>query len=111
MPIRDRAAQFASFAALTGYAEKIKEIARITEEKPEMCEDTREILDRRINELYELSEKSQIVSIMHFVKDERKNGGSIERTEGTLYKIDKDNKVLILSDGVKINIDDIVSID
>ena len=32
MPIADRAAQFAPFAALTGYGEQIKETARTTEE-------------------------------------------------------------------------------
>ena len=31
MPIADRAAQFAPFAALTGYGEQIKETARTTE--------------------------------------------------------------------------------
>ena len=33
MPLRDRAAQFAPFAALTGYEEAIKETARQTMEK------------------------------------------------------------------------------
>ena len=32
MPIADRAAQFAPFAALTGYGEQVKETARTTEE-------------------------------------------------------------------------------
>ena len=35
MPTADRAAQFASFAALTGYKEAIEETERMTEEKIE----------------------------------------------------------------------------
>lgn len=33
MPLRDRAAQFAPFAALTGHGEAIEETARAAEEK------------------------------------------------------------------------------
>ena len=36
MPVSDRAAQFAPFAALTGYGDVIKETARQTEERPEL---------------------------------------------------------------------------
>ena len=35
MALRDRAAQFMPFAALTGYEEKIEESARLTEEAAE----------------------------------------------------------------------------
>ena len=34
MPVSDRAAQFAPFAALTGYGDVIKETARQTDAKP-----------------------------------------------------------------------------
>ena len=36
MPVSDRAAQFAPFAALTGYGDVIQETARQTEERPEL---------------------------------------------------------------------------
>ena len=36
MPLRDRAAQFAPFAALTGYGAVINETARFTESRPEL---------------------------------------------------------------------------
>lgn len=35
MPVQDRAAQFAPFAALTGHHEAVKETARLVEEKME----------------------------------------------------------------------------
>ena len=36
MPLRDRAAQFAPFAALTGHDAAIKETARLTDERLEL---------------------------------------------------------------------------
>ena len=39
MPLRDRAAQFAPFAALTGHDAAIKETARLTDERLELSEE------------------------------------------------------------------------
>lgn len=36
MPIKDRAAQFSPFAALTGYESEVKEAARLTDKKIEL---------------------------------------------------------------------------
>ena len=44
MSLYDRAAQFAPFAALTGYGDMVAEEARLTEGKPELSEDEREQL-------------------------------------------------------------------
>ena len=38
MPLRDRAAQFAPFAALTGYDDSIAETGRLTTERRELSE-------------------------------------------------------------------------
>ena len=44
MPLTDRAAQFSSFAALSGYKEAIRETERITDEMIELSEYAKEIL-------------------------------------------------------------------
>ena len=47
MPMSDRAAQFASFAALTGYDSAIKETGRLTDEKIELDEEALTALDMK----------------------------------------------------------------
>lgn len=47
MPMSDRAAQFAPFAALTGYDSAIKETGRLTNERIELDEEALTALDRK----------------------------------------------------------------
>ena len=47
MPMSDRAAQFAPFAALTGYDSAIRETGRLTDEKIELDEEALTALDMR----------------------------------------------------------------
>ena len=49
MPLRDRAAQFAPFAALTGHDAAIKETARLTDERLELSEEVIAQLNEKIN--------------------------------------------------------------
>ena len=54
MSMEDRAAQFSPFAALTGYDAAILETGRLTDEKVELGEETRAILDRKQKYLAEI---------------------------------------------------------
>lgn len=47
MPMSDRAAQFAPFAALTGYDSAIRETGRLTDEKIELDEEALTALDMK----------------------------------------------------------------
>ena len=51
MSMRDRAAQFSPFAALTGYEEVIDETARLTDRRLELSEEERSRLDEALAEL------------------------------------------------------------
>ena len=51
MPLRDRAAQFAPFAALTGYEAAVGETARLTAERRELDAQEAEELNRRLTDL------------------------------------------------------------
>ena len=67
MPRADRAAQFAPFAALTGYEEVIDETARVTQQRPELDEARLEELDAALQFL--LARKEE-VRITFFLEDE-----------------------------------------
>ena len=47
MPRPDRAAQFAAFAALSGYGEAVDETARLTERRAELSDTEKERIDER----------------------------------------------------------------
>ena len=111
MPLRDRAAQFAPFAALTGYGEAIDETARHTEERRELDENERAVLDNRLNFLAARLEQQPQVEIEHFVPDRRKDGGEYVRTTGRLAAISVSARTLVLADGTAIAIDDITAIE
>ena len=49
----DRAAQFAPFAALTGYDDAVKETARLTDKKVELDEYSKDALNERLNMIQE----------------------------------------------------------
>ena len=66
----NRAAQFAPFAALTGYDDEITETARRTEKKQSVDEECARILNEQINYLNNHIKEHQIVHITYFVKDE-----------------------------------------
>lgn len=59
MPMSDRAAQFAPFAALTGYDSAIKETGRLTDEKIELDEEALTALYERTERLWQ-TERDQI---------------------------------------------------
>ena len=111
MPLRDRAAQFAPFAALTGYGEAIDETARWTEERREMDENERAVLDSRLRFLSTRLEEQPQVEIEHFVPDSRKTGGAYVRTEGRLAAIFPASRTLMFADGTSISTDDITEIE
>ena len=74
MPRRDRAAQFAPFAALTGYEEAVREAARFTEEKMILDEDSKEQLDWKLRCLQEKVKEKPTITVTYFLKDEKKKG-------------------------------------
>ena len=72
MPLRDRAAQFAPFAALTGHDAAIKETARLTDERLELSEEAIAQLNEKINIIRNNIGIEQNVSITYFIPDAKK---------------------------------------
>ncbi len=111
MPVQDRAAQFAPFAALTGHYEAVKETARVTDERIELDDSCKVEIDRKLREIQEQLGMEPVVSVTYFVPDEKKAGGSYETVRGCVKKIDEYEGYLILDDGVRIQIEEIMEID
>ena len=94
----NRAAQFAPFAALTGYEESIKETARLTDHRIELSEYEIEELNAKLNFIQEHIKERPEVTITYFQPDERKEGGVYITATGKVRRIDEANKVLVFED-------------
>lgn len=111
MPMSDRAAQFSPFAALTGYDAAIRETARLTDKKLVLDEETCALLDRKQQYLCEIIAEKPEITVTYFMPDERKDGGSYVTVTGKLRRIDFCGRLLVLSDGRSIPLDDIADLE
>lgn len=105
-----RAAQFSPFAALVGYDEQVKEIARLTYKRIEIDDGLREILNNKLNYIADNIHDNPIVSITYFVEDKKKDGGKYKTKEGVIKRIDVVNQEVIFTDKFKVHMKDILSI-
>lgn len=113
MSMHDRAAQFAPFAALTGYGEAVEETARFTEAKIELAEDRIAEINEVLTKLKKTLDKplgKVEVELDFFVQDKLKQGGKYLLYKGTVDKLDEHKKRLRLGTGIWINIEDIFDI-
>ena len=82
-----KAAQFAPFAALTGFEDDISETARLTDKRIEIDDGLKEIISNKLN-LIKLNIKNKpIVIITYFINDLKKSGGKYIDIEGMVKKI------------------------
>ena len=109
MPMHDRAAQFAPFAALAGYGAAVDETARLTVERREP--DAREAaeLDRRLAVLIAHLPEQPELTVEYFVSDERKAGGAYVSATGRVRRISVAERVLTMTDGRIIPLGEILS--
>ena len=107
MPMSDRAAQFAPFAALTGYESAIKETGRLTDERIELDEEALTTLDMKYQLLMDAFDDAPEVTITYFQPDERKAGGQYVSATGTVKKVDTFGRRILLQDGTRIPLDSV----
>lgn len=110
LSMEQRAAQFAPFAALTGYGDAVKETARITEDRIELNEEQKNKLDKKLLKLENNISKNPRAIITYFVPDLKKSGGEYVTVVGNLKRIDRYRKVIILDNKKEIPIDEIIEL-
>lgn len=110
MSMSERAAQFSPFAALTGYDAAVRETARSTEEKRELSEEEKQILDRQVYLLTENAWQKPAVEVTYFKPDGLKAGGSYISLSGRFRGINTEKGLLVFEDKTAVPLSDIMSI-
>lgn len=110
MPRHDRAAQFAPFAALTGYDAAVDEAARLTDSRRELTEDGINELNARLCELTDILSELPETEITYFLPDMKKSGGCYVTRRGAVRIIDSYENTLVFTDGERIPICDLYEI-
>lgn len=110
MSLYARSAQFAPFTALTGYEEAVKETARETNERIDIEDELKSILDGKLQIILEQIKNHPEISITYFIADSKKNGGEYVTVTGLVKKVDLYNQYIYLIDNTEIPINEIIDI-
>ena len=111
MSMVDRGAQFAPFAALTGYEAVVEEAARLTDARLELSEDMKTMLNDKMQMILDDLENEPFVTITYFVPDKRKAGGAYDDVSGIVERIDEYERCIVMTEGTKIPIEQIRAIE
>ena len=106
MEMLKRAAQFAPFAALTGYGEAVAETARLTDTEIEIDESLLESLDLNLRQALENESK---VRLTYFIPDDKKAGGRYESISDYIKRTEMDE--IVLAGGLRIPIRHVIGIE
>ena len=108
MSMTMRGAQFAPFAALTGYDKAVDETARLTTKKKELSDHEQHLLDIKLHDLRQYLDEHPEIEVTYFEPDLKKEGGTYLTYKGCLKKIDEIKCSLVFEDGQEIEIEDIL---
>ena len=97
MSTRDRAAQFAPFAALTGYEGELAETARLTTPRIELTESEEQLLNQVYCHLQAHIGEHPRVTVTYFQPDQRKEGGAYVTLTAPVKRLDEHTQTLILT--------------
>ena len=111
MAMTARAAQFAPIAALSGYDAEVQEAGRLTDRPIEPDEYEKEAMNARLQLLARHLREEWVVSLVFFQPDERKAGGAYVTRTGTVKKLYETERLLTLTDGTVIPLDDLIALD
>ena len=107
MSNESRAAQFASFAALSGYEDEVAETGRFTNEKINLDENEIQEINEKLMFIQQYPHEEHTIRITYFKPDKSKKGGKYITSESFIKKINIYDRTLTVSDGTVIPIDSI----
>ncbi len=110
MSRENRAAQFAPFAALTGYEDAVKEAARLTDSRITLTEEQLTRVNRVLSEIATQGNHAVLYEIVHFAADKKKQGGAYVTTRAVVRDINPATATLTLEGRKKIAFADILTI-
>ncbi|MBP0973906.1 MAG: hypothetical protein J5851_08380 [Oscillospiraceae bacterium] len=110
MSMASRAAQFAPFAALTGFDDEISETARLTDEQHELTEDEAALLNEQLHTLLEIAHQKPLVTVVCFRPDPLKPGGAYVTYTGHFRYLNEAEMRLEFAEGQSIALADVVAI-
>lgn len=107
----ERAAQFSSFDALTGFDGVLSETARETDERLYVTEERQDKINACLAIMLESFPEKTAARITYFVRDNQKKGGEYREKVGFVRWIDEGAMTVIFSDNRSVPIADIYNID
>lgn len=105
-----RAAQFAPFAALTGYDDQVKETARLTNERKEIAEGLKLVINEKIMKIQAEIHLKPEIEVTYFIPDLKKQGGKYVTVKGNVRKVDEYRQLIIFEDKREIPVQEIIEI-
>lgn len=106
MSMSDRAAQFAPFAALTGFGAVITEAGRQTDKRIPLGESDLEALNEKLRDVMRRAFQHPLITVTYFVPDSKKAGGTYKVHTGNVRTVSEFDRVIIFDDETKILLDD-----
>ena len=97
MPAADRAA--------------IRETARLTDERAELDENAKAVLDEKLRMIQEMLPAHPEITVTYFQPDAKKSGGAYVSVTGRVKKLDLYRQCLLMEDGLRIPLGELYDMD
>ena len=109
MTMAERAAQFSPFAALVGYEDAVRETGREVEQRIELSEEEKAVLDRKQQIILAALERGERpnVTVTYFQPDAKKDGGAYIDFTGEIKRVKTAENRFVFMNDMKISFSDI----
>ena len=110
MPLAERAAQFAPFAALSGFDALIDEQARYTDRRPAVSDEEAAAINAALERLLTVRVPTPVL-LLYFIPDPLKSGGVTQEKQGEVRRVDLAEHTLVFTDKTTVPVNDILMLD